>query len=111
MTPWIQHYALGLLLFAVVYAVLSTGWFLGHTMWRLVRERNYCRELLRREQQLHSSKQHELLRSNIEQQNSLLRIVSTAYASGEPVTLDDLLTRAEQDFNLRSSRTPPDGSR
>lgn len=49
------------------------------------------RELLAIEQQRH-----------ISQQNETVRILSTAYASEEPLTLDDLLSRAERDFTLRS---------
>lgn len=82
----------------VLYAALGLGSLLAQNLWRVTRERNCCRELLRLEQQ-----------RNIAQQNETLRILSTAYASGEPTTLDDLLSSAERDFTLRSSRTPPAG--
>lgn len=38
--------------------------------------------------------------------NETLRIVSTAFASGEPLTLDDLLSNAERDWSLRQSAAP-----
>lgn len=91
-----------------LFALLGLGLYQAQTIWRLVRERNYCRELLLREQQSHMRKQNELLKSNIERQNEMLRVLATAYASAEPATLDDLLTRAEHDWSLRSSRTPPE---
>jgi len=72
---------------------LGIGSFLGLSLWRTVRERNSCRELLVREQR----------QKNLEQQNELVRILATAFSSGEPLTLDDLLSRAERDFQLRSS--------
>lgn len=40
------------------------------------------------------------------QSNETLRIVSTAYAHGEPATLDDLLSSAERDWSLKSSSPP-----
>jgi hypothetical protein len=41
--------------------------------------------------------------SHIASQNETVRIMSTAYASGEPVTLADLLSSAERDWSLRSA--------
>ena len=82
---------------------LGIGSFLGLSLWRTVRERNSCRELLVREQRRNTSRESELLQKNLEQQNELVRILATAFSSGEPLTLDDLLSRAERDFQLRSS--------
>lgn len=85
---------------------LGIGLYQARTIWRLVRERNYCRELLIREQRSHMQKQSETLRNAIVRQNEMLKILARAYASGEPTTLDDLLQNAEDDWSLRSSRTP-----
>ena len=85
---------------------LGIGLLQARIIWRLVRERNYCRELLLREQQSHIQKQSETLRTSIERQNELLKIVATAFASGEPPTLADLLSKAEQDWSLTRSKTP-----
>lgn len=79
----------------VLYAALGLISFLAHNLWRVCRERNCSRELLRRE-----------LQHSIEMQNETVRILSTAYASGEPTTLDDLLSSAERDWSVRSSRKP-----
>lgn len=84
-------------LYDVLFAALGLGSYLARLIWRLVRERNYSQELLRREQQ-----------RSIERQNEMLKILATAYASGEPTTLDDLLNDAERDWSLRSSKTPSD---
>jgi predicted amino acid dehydrogenase len=94
-------------LWQALCAALGLGSYLAQTIWRVVRERNYSRELCHREQQRNISRENELLRSNIERQNEMLRVLATAYASAEPATLDDLLNRAEHDWNLRSSKTPP----
>jgi hypothetical protein len=76
--------------------------FLTNT-WRLSRRNRYLTELLRR-QRLESA---ELLRQerlqSIERQNETLMIVCTAYASGEPLTLADLLSKADRDWSLKSS--------
>ena len=85
---------------------LGIGLSLARSLWRVVRERNCCRALLLLEQQSHMQKQSETLRKSIERQNEILRILSTAYASGEPPTLDDLLSHAERDWSLKSSKTP-----
>ncbi len=89
-----------------LFALLGLGLYQAQTIWRLVRERNYCRELLVREQRSHMQKQNELLKSNIERQNEMLRVLATAYASAEPATLDDLLMRAEHDWRVQSCKTP-----
>ncbi len=85
---------------------LGIGLYQARTIWRLVRERNYSRELLLREQLSHTQKQNEILKRSVERQNELLRILSTAFASGEPPTLDGLLSHAERDWSLTSSKTP-----
>ncbi len=85
---------------------LGIGLYQARTIWRLARERNYCRELLVREQRSHMLKQSETLQNAIKRQNEMLRILAKAYASGEPTTLDDLLANAEEDWSLKSSRTP-----
>lgn len=82
-------------LYDVLYAAAGLGSYLVQTIWRVTRERNCCRELLRREQQ-----------RNIERQNELVKSLATAYASGQPPTLDDLLQRAELDWSVKSSKTP-----
>jgi hypothetical protein len=46
------------------------------------------------------------LQRHISEQNETVRIVSTAYASEEPQTLEDLLSHAERDWSLRSSEMP-----
>jgi|SRR5262245_331536 len=80
-------------------AYLIRGWM----AWRRRRWLERLLELQRRE--------------HISQQNGTIEIMSSAYSSGEPLTLEDLLSRAERDFSLRSSRsgserhsTPPSGS-
>ena len=82
-------------LFEVLFAALGLGSYLVRSLWRVVRERNCSRELLRRDKQ-----------RNIERQNELVRTLATAFASGEPPTLDDLLSHAERDWSLKSSKTP-----
>lgn len=94
------------LLYAALCAALGIISLQARTIWRLVRERNYSRELCLREQQSHMQKQSETLRNSIERQNELLKILATAFASAEPVTLDDLLSHAERDWSLKSSKTP-----
>jgi hypothetical protein len=95
-------------LIAAFCAALGIVSLQARTIWQLVRERNYCRELLVREQQSHMQKQSETLRNSIERQNELLKILATAFASAEPVTLDDLLSHAERDWSLKSSKMPSD---
>lgn len=98
-------------LVAALCAALGIISLQARTIWRLVRERNYCRELLVREQQSHMQSQRETLKNSIERQNELLKILATAFASAEPVTLDDLLSHAERDWSLRSSQKPSDPER
>jgi hypothetical protein len=95
-------------LLELLCVALGIGSYLARVTWRLVRERNYCRELLTREQQRNILKENELLKSNIARHNETLRIVCTAFAVGEPTTLDDLLSSAEHDWSVRSSKTPRD---
>jgi hypothetical protein len=87
-------------------AALGIISLLVQVLWRVVRERNCSRELLLREQQSHMQRQSELLKASIETHNETLRVVLQAFASAQPTTLDDLLTQAEHDWNLRSSKTP-----
>lgn len=61
-------------------------------IWRLKRQRSWQRR--------HSALQEQHV---IDSSNETLRIVSTAFASGEPLTLGDLLSSAERDFSLRQS--------
>lgn len=86
---------------------LGIGLYQARTIWRLVRERNYSRELLIREQRSHMQKQSATLQSAIKRQNEMLRILARAYASGEPTTLEDLLQNDDDDWRLLSSKTPP----
>lgn len=65
--------------------------------WTLRRRSVWLRRLLELEQRRH-----------IASQNETVKILSTAFASGEPPTLDDLLSHAERDWSLRSSRPPPE---
>lgn len=95
-------------LLELLCAALGLGLYLARVTWRVVRERNYCRELLTREQQRNISRENELLKSNIARHNETLRIVCTAFAVGEPTTLEDLLSAAEHDWSVRSSKTPPE---
>lgn len=46
-----------------------------------------------------------LQQRRIEDANETWRIACTAFASGEPITLEDLLNKREADFSLRSSKT------
>ena len=87
---------------------LGIGLYLARTLWAVVRERNYCRELLLREQQSHMQRQRETLSNAIKRQNEMLRILARAYASGEPTTLEDLLQNDDDDWRLLSSQKPPD---
>lgn len=64
-------------------------------IWMLKRQRRWLRK--------HSELEGQRV---IASSNETLRIVSTAYASGEPHTLDDLLSSAERDWSLRSSEPP-----
>jgi len=82
---WLRHHwhALG----AISYCLLR--------MWMLRRRNVWLRKLLALEVQ-----------RGIDSTNETWRIASTAYASGEPVTLDDLLSSAERDWSLRSSIPP-----
>lgn len=82
-------------------------------MWLLYRTNRWLAEHLERERtryDAHKRKRKELATKQrereIARQNELLRVISEAYAHGEPHTLDDLLSHAERDFTLRSSRTP-----
>lgn len=93
-------------LYDVLYAALGLGLYLARNTWRLVRERNYSRELLRREQQLNTEKLLNEQRLSIERQNELVTRLATAYSSGQTPTLDDLLNKAEHDWSLKSSKTP-----
>lgn len=93
-------------LLQLLCAALGLGLYLGQIIWRLVRERNYSRELLVREQQLHTQRESENQRRAIERQNDIIKLLATAYASAQPATLDELLANTERDWSLRSSRTP-----
>jgi hypothetical protein len=95
-------------LWEVICALAALGLFQAKAIWRLVRERNYSRELLVREQRWHTQKQTELQRQSIARQNDIIRLLATAYASAQPATLDELLQNTEQDWSLRSSKTPSD---
>jgi hypothetical protein len=90
----------------LLYAALLVGsWWMKLTC-ALYRRNRYLEELCRRLQQQGSERERVLLKESLERQNELLRIVATAYASGEPTTLDDLLSHAERDWSLRSSKKP-----
>lgn len=95
-------------LLELLCAALGIGLLQAKAIWRLVRERNYSRELLVREQRLHTQKQTELQRQSIARQNDIIRLLATAYASAQPATLDELLQNTERDWSLRSSSTPSD---
>ena len=90
----------------VILASLGLGSYLAKTIWSLVRALNYSRELLVREQRSNIARLKSEQRRNIERQNELVRTLATAFASGRPPTLDDLLSRAELDWSLKSSKTP-----
>ncbi len=64
-------------------------------IWLLRRQKKWQNELLARQRQQH-----------IDSQNETVRIMSTAYASEEPQTLEDLLSHAERDWSIRSSERP-----
>lgn len=80
---------------AAHYHELLVGSYFLARIWVLWRRSRYLNEALERER----------LRS-IDSTNETIRIISTAYASGEPTTLDDLLASAERDWSLRSSEPP-----
>lgn len=92
-----------------VYSALAPHWhelggicYLLLRIWLLRRQKKWQQELLARQRQQH-----------IDSQNETLRIMSTAYASEEPQTLEDLLSHAERDWSLRSSERqsiPPEES-
>jgi hypothetical protein len=89
----------------VVPYAFGGGFVLVTNSWRLSRQNRYLRELLRR-QKLESDEQlKQSEQRSVERQNETLRIVCTAYASGEPLTLADLLSKADRDWSLRSSAT------
>lgn len=96
------------LLLRVLCVALGIISLLAQVLWRVVRERNCSRELLLREQQSNMRRLLELSKANIETHNETLRVVLQAFASAQPTTLDDLLTQAEHDWSLRSSKTPSD---
>ena len=90
----------------LLYAALLVGlWWIKLT-FALYRRTRYLEELCRRLQQQSSERERAALKESLERQNELLRIVATAFASGEPITLDDLLSHAERDWSLRSSKKP-----
>lgn len=62
-------------------------------IWQLYRRQRYLTAALDR-----------LQRQRISDANETWRIACTAFASGEPITLDDLLSSAERDWSLRSSK-------
>lgn len=85
--------------------------FISH--WRLCLELScyLLLELLRKRQLLRTmSSQSELLaraeQRHISEHNETIRTMSTAFASEEQPTLDDLLSSAERDWSLRSSEPP-----
>lgn len=78
-----------------IFVELSTLFGLLLSTWSRSRERKWQARLLALSQQ-----------QGISRQNETVRILSTAFASGEPLTLDDLLSSAERDFTLRSSEKP-----
>lgn len=85
------------LLYEIIFALCGVISLQARIIWRVVRQRNYSRELLVREKQ---SRTHE--------HNETISIICEAYASAEPATLDDLLSRRERDFQARSSKRPRD---
>lgn len=90
----------------VVLAALGLGSYLVKTIWALVRALNSSRELLVREQRSNIARLKSEQRKNIERQNELVKTLATAFASGRPPTLEDLLSKAELDWSLKSSKTP-----
>lgn len=90
----------------VLLAALGIGSYLAKTIWHLVRALSYSRELLRREQLLNIERLRNEQKKNIERQNELVKTLATAFASGQPPTLEDLLSKAEHDWSLKSSKTP-----
>lgn len=76
----------------LVYVALLIGLWWVKLTFGLFRRTRYLEELVRREQQ-----------RSITRQNELLKTLATAFASGEPTTLDDLLSHAERDWSLKSS--------
>jgi hypothetical protein len=74
----------------VFWAVLGAGSALTIVTLQLFRTTRYLRAALAREQ----------LR-RIEEANETWRIASTAFAAGEPITLEDLLNKREADFRLK----------
>lgn len=72
---------------------LGAGLSLAMTTYHLFRRTKFLTARLEYEQQ-----------RRIAVANETWRTASTAYAAAEPTTLDDLLSSAERDFSLRSSK-------
>lgn len=66
--------------------------------WVLTRTNRWLREQVAHERQL--TQQH--IEREFARQNETVRTLSTAFAQGEPQTLDDLLSSAERDWSLTS---------
>lgn len=97
-------YTEGLLWLRAHWEVLGVGSAYLLRGWMLRRRMRWLEKLLELQRQRHTSSH-----------NETIEIMSTAYSSEEPLTLEDLLSRAERDFSLRSSGTgserssiPPD---
>ncbi len=91
----------------LVYAALLAGcWWIKLT-FSLWRRTKYLEELLRRQEQRSSEREHAMLRESLERQNELLKILAEGFATGELPTLESLLSNAEREWSLRSSKTPP----
>jgi hypothetical protein len=92
-----------------LYEALAPHWhelggisYLLLRIWLLRRQKKWQHELLARQRQQY-----------IDSQNETVKIMSTAYASEEPQTLEDLLSRVERDWSLQSSERqsiPPEES-
>lgn len=78
------------------YETLGALLFVLANIWRNYRTRMLHAEHLERERLRH-------MRFTYEQSNETLRTASTAFASEEPQTLEDLLSHAERDWSLKSS--------
>lgn len=91
----------------LLYVALSVGlWWIKFT-FQLWRRTKYLEELLRRQEQRSSDEKHAMLRESLERQNELVKILAEGFATGELPTLESLLSNAEREWSLRSSKTPP----
>lgn len=80
-------------LWVALCVALGAGFGAATTIWHLFRRTRYLSAALANEQQ-----------RRISDANETWRIASTAFASGKPISLEDLLNKREADFAVKSSK-------